>query len=197
MWQILGVCHGLSVCVRVAVLCHNTDLKAAALLAVILVTSAELINSPFLTLSSPLLYSTHTHSRNSSLPSVWCQAPVRQYFSNKMPYMPVHCLTSAHTLVCRAEWWEPVYLLQVALLVSPLFTIKLFHFSPRTTISRARCHGDTVGLHAMRMETLQRVWLRETHYLTQPSWLMRGRFVSTVAMQQVGTSSQRRRSGQG
>lgn len=47
----------------------------------------------------------------------------------------------------------------------------LFHFSPRTPVGSASCHGDTVGLHTMR--TLQQVWLRESHYLMQPFWLMR------------------------
>lgn len=72
----------------------------------------------------------------------------------------------------RAEWWELADLLWVALLVPQLFTIMLFHFSPRTPVSSASCHGDTVGLHTMRLGTLQQVWLRKTHYLTQPFWLM-------------------------
>lgn len=49
----------------------------------------------------------------------------------------------------------------------------LLHFSPKTPVSSASFRGDAGGLHTMRKATLQRVWLREAHYLTQSFQLRR------------------------
>lgn len=65
------------------------------------------------------------------------------------------------------------WLVSELLILCLLFTIMLFHFSPRIHVCNASCHGDTVCLHTMKKVTLQQVRLREVHSLTQLFWLMR------------------------
>lgn len=131
-----------------------------------------LLRSYHILLFSLWLYSTHTHSKTSLLPSVvsWL-SDVRRSSNNTYNKVRCHtCQTWTQKLVCRAEWWKLVHLLCRCLSCLPLCSFTSLQGPP---VCSASCHGDTVGLHTMRMGTLQQVWLRETHYLTQPFWLMR------------------------